>query len=86
PVSWAGKRFDRAVGLSGFAIFLFLMVVQGVSEYFFWDEFTTRFNFIAVDYLVYTQEVIQNIMESYPVVPLLAGIGLLAVGGLVAVF
>ncbi|TIN32351.1 MAG: hypothetical protein E5Y10_34925 [Mesorhizobium sp.] len=81
PVSWAGKRFDRAVGLSGFAIFLFLMVVQGVSEYFFWDEFTTRFNFIAVDYLVYTQEVIQNIMESYPVVPLLAGIGLLAVGG-----
>ncbi|TIP10480.1 LTA synthase family protein [Mesorhizobium sp.] len=81
PASWAGKRFDRAVGLLVFALFLFLTVMQGVGEYFFWDEFTTRFNFIAVDYLVYTQEVIQNIMESYPVVPLLAGIGLLAISG-----
>jgi phosphoglycerol transferase MdoB-like AlkP superfamily enzyme len=81
PVSMAGKWLDRTVGLSAFAVFLFLMAVQSVGEYFFWDEFTARFNFIAVDYLVYTQEVIQNIMESYPVVPLLAGIGLLAVGG-----
>lgn len=36
------------------------------SEWFFWDEFGVRFNFIAVDYLVYTTEVIQNIVESYP--------------------
>jgi len=41
-----------------------------VSEWFFWDEFGKRFNFIAVDYLVYTHEVIKNILESYPV-PLL---------------
>ncbi|MBE0702687.1 MAG: hypothetical protein IH582_05880, partial [Afipia sp.] len=81
PVSFAGKRFDRAVGLSAFAIALFLLAVQAVGEYLFWDEFTTRFNFIAVDYLVYTQEVLQNIMESYPVYPLLAVIGLLAVSG-----
>ena len=80
PVSLAGKWLDRTVGLSAFAVFLFLMAVQAVGEYFFWDEFTARFNFIAVDYLVYTQEVLQNIMESYPVAPLLAGIALLAVG------
>ncbi len=36
------------------------------SEWFFWDEFINRFNFIAVDYLVYTQEVVGNIRESYP--------------------
>ena len=29
-----------------------------------------RYNFIAVDYLVYTNEVVGNIMESYPIVPL----------------
>jgi phosphoglycerol transferase MdoB-like AlkP superfamily enzyme len=46
------------------------------SEYFFWDEFGKRFNFIAVDYLVYTTEVIHNILESYPV-PLLLSIVLL---------
>ena len=37
-----------------------------------------RYNFIAVDYLVYTNAVIGNIMESYPVVPLFASVGILA--------
>lgn len=36
------------------------------AEYLFFDEFTTRFNFIAVDYLIYTREVVGNIRESYP--------------------
>ncbi len=49
-----------------------------VSEYLFWQEFTTRFNFIALDYLIYTNEVIGNIRESYPVLLILAVIGLLA--------
>ena len=38
-----------------------------VSEFTFWLEFSTRFNFIAVDYLVYTHEIIGNIRESYPI-------------------
>lgn len=45
----------------------FLLLFNAVSEWFFWDEFTTRFNFIAVDYLVYTTEVIGNIQQSYPI-------------------
>jgi phosphoglycerol transferase MdoB-like AlkP superfamily enzyme len=38
-----------------------------VAEFTFWLEFSTKFNFIAVDYLVYTHEVIGNIVQSYPV-------------------
>ena len=49
---------------------VYSLVFNVFSEYFFWDEFGKRFNFIAVDYLVYTHEVIQNIRESYPI-PLL---------------
>ena len=45
-----------------------------VAEVLFWDEFGTRFNFISVDYLVYRQEVTDNIWESYPMVQLLSGI------------
>jgi phosphoglycerol transferase MdoB-like AlkP superfamily enzyme len=45
---------------------LFGAVFLAFSEWFFWDEFSVRFNFIAVDYLVYTKEVIGNIRESYP--------------------
>jgi hypothetical protein len=47
-------------------------VLTFFSEITFWDEFKTRFNFIAVDYLIYTHEVIANIEESYPI-PLLTG-------------
>ncbi len=39
-----------------------------VSEYIFFDEFGSRYNFIAIDYLIYTSEVIRNIWESYPVI------------------
>lgn len=53
-------------------LFLYVLLItqNAVSEYFFWNEFGVRYNFIAVDYLIYTNEVIGNIMESYPVVPL----------------
>ncbi len=50
----------------------YFIIFNGVSEWFFWEEFGKRFNFIAVDYLVYTHEVIHNILESYPVVLLLS--------------
>ncbi len=49
------------------------ILFNGVSEWFFWEEFGKRFNFIAVDYLVYTHEVIHNILESYPI-PLLLSV------------
>ncbi|MEZ5729597.1 MAG: sulfatase-like hydrolase/transferase [Burkholderiaceae bacterium] len=51
------------------------MLFVAVSECLFWNEFSNRFNFIAVDYLIYTREVIGNIRESYPVAWVFAGIG-----------
>ena len=61
-----------------FALFIVVyvgaIVFNGLSEYFFWNEFGVRYNFIAVDYLVYTNEVVGNIMESYPVVPMALGV------------
>ncbi len=65
--------------LFSIAIFIFVLVIvqNAISEFFFWNEFGVRYNFIAVDYLVYTNTVIGNIMESYPVVPLFAGVGLI---------
>ncbi|MCL1937825.1 MAG: sulfatase-like hydrolase/transferase [Candidatus Azobacteroides sp.] len=54
-----------------FFVYVFLFLLNVVSEYFFWNEFGVRYNFIAVDYLVYTNEVIGNIFESYPIIPML---------------
>ena len=60
-------------------LYIFLMIVNVISECVFWNEFGVRYNFIAVDYLVYTNEVIGNIMESYPIVPMFLGVFLVAV-------
>lgn len=62
--------------LYSFVVFLFVLVMlqNGISEYLFWNEFGVKYNFIAVDYLVYTNEVIGNIMQSYPVIPIFAGL------------
>jgi phosphoglycerol transferase MdoB-like AlkP superfamily enzyme len=53
-------------------IYVLLIIQNAVSEYFFWNEFGVRYNFIAVDYLIYTNEVIRNIIESYPIIPLVS--------------
>ncbi len=72
--------------LFSFVIFLFVVIIlqNAISEYFFWNEFGVRYNFIAVDYLVYTNEVIGNIMQSYPVVPIF--LGLFSIAGLITFF
>ncbi|OLU18427.1 sulfatase [Pseudomonas sp. PA1(2017)] len=62
-----------------FGVSLFVMLFTATAEWLFWDEFGVRFNFIAVDYLVYSEEVINNILESYPVYPLIAALALVAV-------
>lgn len=64
-------------------VYVFVLLLVAVSEGIFWDEFGVRFNFIALDYLVFTTEVIGNIRESYPVGPIVAaliGASLLIVG------
>jgi phosphoglycerol transferase MdoB-like AlkP superfamily enzyme len=61
-------------------VLLYGLLFVAASELVFWNEFSVRFNFIAVDYLVYTTEVIGNIRESYPIGRWLA---LLVVGALV---
>jgi phosphoglycerol transferase MdoB-like AlkP superfamily enzyme len=69
--------------LFAFTIFLYVLFLlqNGISEYFFWNEFGVKYNFIAVNYLIYTNEVIGNIMESYPVIPIFTVL-FIVVGGI----
>tara|TARA_R110000787_G_scaffold286397_1_gene404622 strand:+ start:9217 stop:11085 length:1869 start_codon:yes stop_codon:yes gene_type:complete len=84
PASWHNTKFDRIATHSAFVIFSSLVIFDVASEYAFWQEFSVRYNFIAVDYLVYAREVLGNIWESYPVVPIFMGI-IIIVGGVYAV-
>lgn len=67
-------RLHRLFIHGAFILVFYLLLFDAVAEYLFFDEFGTRFNFIAIDYLVYTREVVGNIRESYPLNWILAGI------------
>lgn len=78
PDRWRGSRIWgvlRFLALWGCTAFL---LFGAVAEVVFWQEFSTRFNFIAVDYLIYTTEVLANIRQSYPLGLIFGGIALAA--------
>jgi phosphoglycerol transferase MdoB-like AlkP superfamily enzyme len=80
------KRDKIRYWLFAFVMFLYVVLIlqNAISEFFFWNEFGVKYNFIAVNYLVYTNEVIGNIMESYPVIPIFTT--LFVVAGIISYF
>nr|WP_068886696.1 LTA synthase family protein [Pedobacter panaciterrae] len=72
PDRWSASIVNRIITYIVLFIILLISFFSFFAELTFWEEFESRFNFIAVDYLIYTYEVINNINESYPL-PLLIG-------------
>lgn len=72
PQRFYGKMPDRIITYFGFFLSVLIIFFSFFGEFTFWDEFHRRFNFIAVDYLVYSYEVVKNINESYPLPILLS--------------
>jgi len=66
------SKIFKYLTYSAFVMFVFWIFFVLVGEWLFWDEFQVRFNFIAVDYLIYTREVVANIYESYPILKILS--------------
>ena len=67
PKRWIGSLVDRIFTYFYMTVLLIIIYFSVMAEYPFWEEFGVRFNFIAVDYLIYTYEVVSNINESYPI-------------------
>lgn len=67
PKKLYGSLLDKIFTYLGYSLGLIIFLFSFFAEITFWEEFKRRFNFIAVDYLVYTYEVTKNINESYPI-------------------
>lgn len=76
PARCFTARIFRVIFHIIFAVTLGIFLFGIVSEWIFWSEFFVRFNFIAVDYLIYTTEVINNINESYNMPLILGGLAI----------
>lgn len=78
PQRKQNSRLDKVITLILYTIFVYALLFEKIAAFIFWDEFSAAFNFIAVDYLVYTNEVISNIYQSYPVNLILSALLLVA--------
>lgn len=67
PERWFQGRVQRAVLWTGLAVSTFSALFTACVEYYFFEEFNSRFNFVAVDYLGYPTEVADNVWQSYHV-------------------
>ncbi|MFP9115633.1 LTA synthase family protein [Flavobacterium sp. RHBU_3] len=85
PNKFVGSRADKLLVWFFTTLTIIIVIFTFFAEITFWDEFKTRFNFIAVDYLIYTHEVVANINQSYPL-PLLIGGVLCISAGILLVF
>jgi phosphoglycerol transferase MdoB-like AlkP superfamily enzyme len=73
----AGRLHRRVFALANYLALFGLLYLQA-AEYFFFEEFDSRFNLVAVDYLIYPHEVLVNIWDTYPVLPALLVVALLS--------
>ncbi len=64
---WFAQRWHRILFCGGFFLFWTVQVFLLMAEFFFFDEFRSRFNTVSVDYILYPHEVFVNIWDSYPV-------------------
>lgn len=60
----------------GWFVLTFMLVAEG----FFFEEFQSRYNTVAIDYLIYPHEVFVNIWETYPVPAVIVVVLLIAAG------
>src|SRR2546426_6427532 len=67
PQGWRNARWYRRLFWTLYFVFWFVWIFLMFVEAFFFEEFKSRFNTVAVDYLWYPHEVFVNIWESYHV-------------------
>lgn len=86
PKRFYGSIVDKIITYFGFSIGVLIIFFSFFGEFTFWDEFQRRYNFIAVDYLIYTYEVVKNINESYPLPILISAMLILVLTSLFIVY
>ncbi len=77
PDRWYRSPANRRVLAAGALLTVCGLLYIAVTEWYFFEEFSARFNLVAVDYLVYPNEVLSDVWAEYPVLKVLC----LAAGG-----
>ncbi len=83
PEPWLAARWHRRLLQAASWLCWALLIFIAISEYYFFEEYRSRFNTVAIDYLHYWTEVSGNIAEMYPIWDITAAC-ILGAAGIVA--
>ena len=61
------SRWNRRLLSIGLALTVLVLLYLVPVEYYFFEEFDSRFNIVATDYLIFPHEVFNDIWTAYPV-------------------
>ncbi|MBQ8465221.1 MAG: sulfatase-like hydrolase/transferase [Alphaproteobacteria bacterium] len=75
PQSKVGSKTDKILTTLFFSGFVFFTYIEIIASALFWHKFSSAFNFIAVDSLIYTNQIGFNLLRDYPVVWTIIGLG-----------
>lgn len=78
PDSWIRSKVGRGLIFVAYYVLFYAVLYLGVTEFYFFDEYNSRFNYVAVDYLIYPHEVFVNLWDTYPVLQALLAVGLIS--------
>lgn len=67
-------RLDKIITTTAFFVFAVSTLCEEAASQIFWEEFASSFNFIVVDYIIFTHQVLSNLEHAYPVIKILLGI------------
>ena len=80
PERFYRSRWNGRVLTAGFGLTILVFLYLGPVEYYFFAEFSSRFNIVATDYLIFPHEVFNDIWTAYPVGKVLTAAVALTVG------
>lgn len=79
PHNKQNSRLDRIITTATFFIFAVSALCKGAVSQIFWEEFSSSFNYIVIDYIIFTHQVLGNLEHAYPIAKILIAIFVAAI-------
>ncbi len=79
PHDKQNSRLDKIITTATFFIFAVSALCKGAVSQIFWEEFSSSFNYIVIDYIIFTHQVLGNLEHAYPIAKILIAIFVTAI-------
>lgn len=73
PAKKQNGRLDKIITTTLFTIFVFSSLSEEISSVLFWKHYSSSFNYLTLNYIIYAHEILRNIWQSFPLIWLVLG-------------